>query len=89
MPDTLLASIDSTWDAADAAALTPDHAARLAELQQLDAALAALYARGAEVLAGALHGLERGLVELATTADVALRGLEDLLPAGTAGDDGL
>jgi len=74
MSDTLLASIDSTWSAADAAALTPEHAARLAELQQLDAALAALYARGAEVLAGApdagalrdrhtaLLGRERGVV---------------------------
>lgn len=77
MTDTLLASIDGSWSAADPAALTHDHAARLAELQQLDAALAALYARGAEVLAGApdanalrdrhtaLLGRERGVVSLA------------------------
>lgn len=53
MTDPLLAGLDSGWSAADPAALTPDHAARLAELQQLDAALVSLYARGAEVLAGA------------------------------------
>jgi phenylalanyl-tRNA synthetase alpha chain len=77
MTDTLLASLDSGWSAADPAALTPGHAARLAELEPLDAALAALYARGAEVLAGAadaaalrerhtaLLGRERGVVTLA------------------------
>lgn len=77
MTDPLLAGLDSGWSAADPAALTPDHAARLAELQQLDAALASLYARGAEVLAGspdaaalrdrhtALLGRERGVLTLA------------------------
>ena len=77
MTDTLLSAIDSSWSAADPAALTPDHAARLAELQQLDAALASLYGRGSEVLAGApdanalrerhtaLLGRERGVVTLA------------------------
>jgi phenylalanyl-tRNA synthetase alpha chain len=77
MTGTLLFALDSSWSAADPAALTPDHAARLAELQQLDAALASLYARGAEVLAGApdanalrdrhtaLLGRERGVVTLA------------------------
>ena len=53
MSDTLLSSIEGDWSAGDPAALTPDHAARLAELQQLDAALASLYGRGSEVLAGA------------------------------------
>jgi phenylalanyl-tRNA synthetase alpha chain len=74
MTDALLSAIDAGWSSADPAALTPDHAARLAELQQLDAALAALYGRGADVLAGApdanalrdrhtaLLGRERGVV---------------------------
>lgn len=77
MSDTLLSSIEGDWSAGDPAALTPDHAARLAELQQLDAALAAFYARGADVLAGApdpgalrerhtaLLGRERGAITLA------------------------
>lgn len=76
MPDTLLAALDSNWSAADPAALTPDHAARLAELEQLDPALVALYRRGSEVLAGAadanalrdrhtaLLGRERGVITL-------------------------
>ena len=74
MTDALLSGIDGGWSAADPAALTPDHAARLAELEQLDAALASFYGRGAEVLAGApdsnalrdrhtaLLGRERGVV---------------------------
>lgn len=77
MTDTLLSALDGGWSAADPAALTPDHAARLAELESLDAALAAFYARGAGVLAGApdaqalrdrhtvLLGRERGVVTLA------------------------
>src|SRR5213078_3156348 len=40
-------------------------------------------------LAGALLRLQRGLVELAAATESALRGLEDLLAAGTAGNDGL
>lgn len=76
MSDTLLAALDSNWSAADPAALTPDHAARLAELEQLDPALVALYRRGSEVLAGAtdanalrdrhtaLLGRERGVITL-------------------------
>src|SRR5262245_12809181 len=39
-------------------------------------------------LARALLRLERGLVELAAATESALRGLEDLLPASAAGDDG-
>ncbi|MFN8588209.1 MAG: phenylalanine--tRNA ligase subunit alpha [Candidatus Eisenbacteria bacterium] len=77
MSDALLAALDSSWGAADPAALTPDHAARLAELEQLDPALVALYRRGAEVLAGAkdaaalrechtaLLGRERGVLTTA------------------------
>lgn len=77
MTDALLTGIDSGWSAADVAALTPDHAARQAELEQLDPALAALYGRGSAVLAGAadanelrerhtaLLGRERGVVTLA------------------------
>jgi phenylalanyl-tRNA synthetase alpha chain len=77
MTDALLSGIDSGWSAADVAALTPDHAARQAELEQLDPALAALYGRGSAVLAGssdanelrerhtALLGRERGVVTLA------------------------
>lgn len=76
MTDSLLATLDSSWSAADPAALTPDHAARLAELEQLDPALVALYRRGSEVLAGAadanalrdrhtaLLGRERGVITL-------------------------
>ena len=74
MTDTLLSGLDSGWSVADPAALAPEHAARLVELEQLDPALAALYARGAQVLAGAadaralaerhtaLLGRERGVV---------------------------
>lgn len=77
MTDSLLSGIDRDWSAADPAALTPDHAARLAELELLDPALASLYARGAQVLAGAgddqslrerhtaLLGRERGVLTLA------------------------
>jgi len=80
MSDTLLAALDSNWSAADPAALTPDHAARLAELEQLDPALVALYRRGSEVLAGApdatalrdrhtaLLGRERGVITLGLAA---------------------
>lgn len=76
MTDSLLATLDSSWSAADPAALTPDHAARLAELEQLDPALVVLYRRGSEVLAGAtdanalrdrhtaLLGRERGVITL-------------------------
>ena len=76
MGDPLLATLDGDWSAADPAALTPDHAARLAELEQLDPALVALYRRGSEVLAGAadanalrdrhtaLLGRERGVITL-------------------------
>ena len=77
MTDALLSGIDSGWSVADPAALTPDHAARQDELEKLDPALAALYGRGAAVLAGAadanalrerhtaLLGRERGVVTLA------------------------
>jgi len=84
MPDDLLKGIDRSWAAADPAALVPGHAARQAELEGLDPALAGLYARGAGVLAGApdaaaLHertvallGRERGVVTR------ALAGLPEL-----------
>ncbi len=74
MSGDLLSGVADGWSAADPTAVTPDHAARLSELQALDAALAALYARGAEVLAAAeddsvlrerhtaLLGRERGVV---------------------------
>ena len=80
MGDPLLATLDGNWSAADPAALTPDHAARLAELEQLDPALVALYRRGSEVLAGApdatalrdrhtaLLGRERGVITLGLAA---------------------
>jgi len=84
MPDDLLKDIAPDWAAGDPAALVPEHAARTAELEGLDAALAGLFARGAAVLAGAadaaaLHervvallGRERGVV---TRALAALPGL--------------
>ncbi len=84
MPDDLLKDIAPDWAAGDPAALVPEHAARTAEIEGLDAALAGLYARGAAVLAGAadaaaLHervvallGRERGVV---TRALAALPGL--------------
>ena len=68
------ATLDPGWTTADPTPLAPDHAARLAELQALDPALADLYRRGAELLAGspdaaalqerhvALLGRERGVV---------------------------
>ena len=77
MDDRLLSALDPGWSAGDPSALVPEHAARQAELAALDPALAALYARGAEVLAGAadaatlkertvvLLGRERGVVTLA------------------------
>lgn len=77
MSDSLLSGIDAGWSAADAAALSSDHAAHVAELEALDPALAALLKRGGEVLAGAsddatlrerhtaLLGRERGVVTLA------------------------
>ncbi|MCC6348985.1 MAG: phenylalanine--tRNA ligase subunit alpha [Candidatus Eisenbacteria bacterium] len=86
MSDAQLASIAADWSEADPATLTAGHAARLAELRQLDGALAALYERGAAVLAGApdanalrerhtaLLGRERGIVTQ------ALGGLPGLPP---------
>jgi phenylalanyl-tRNA synthetase alpha chain len=73
----LLSALDPGWGAGDPSALVPDHAARRAELEALDPALAELYVRGAEVLAGAadagalkerlvaLLGRERGVLTLA------------------------
>ena len=73
----LLAPVDPAWPAADPRRLAPDFDAHLAELRGLDAELAALYERGAEVLAGsgsaselkqrqvALLGRERGVVTAA------------------------
>jgi len=68
----------------DPSALVPEHAARRAELEALDPALAELYVRGAEVLAGAadaatlkervvaLIGRERGVITLALAGIPAL-----------------
>jgi phenylalanyl-tRNA synthetase alpha chain len=70
----LLQSLDPAWEAGDPRALAPEHDQRLAEIEGLDAELAELYRRGAEVLAGspdpaalrdrhvALLGRERGVV---------------------------
>ncbi len=67
-------ALDPSWSGADPARLTPGHTQRVAELRALAQELAALYQRGAEVLAGApdgaaLHerhvallGRERGVV---------------------------
>jgi phenylalanyl-tRNA synthetase alpha chain len=75
--DVLLQSLDPAWPGADPSALAPEHAAHAGELDALEPALAALYRRGAEVLAGApdaaalrdrhtvLLGRERGVVTLA------------------------
>ena len=72
--DPPTATLDPGWTTADPTPLAPEHAARLAEIQALDPALADLYRRGAELLAGApdqgalqerhvaLLGRERGLV---------------------------
>jgi phenylalanyl-tRNA synthetase alpha chain len=80
----LLSALDPGWGAGDPSALVPEHAARRAELETLDSALAELYVRGAEVLAGAadaaalkervvaLLGRERGVVTLALAEIPAL-----------------
>jgi phenylalanyl-tRNA synthetase alpha chain len=72
----LLRGLDPAWSAADPSRFVPEHPQRLAELRELGGDLAVLYARGAEVLAGApdaasLHerhvallGRERGVVTL-------------------------
>jgi phenylalanyl-tRNA synthetase alpha chain len=77
MPDSLLSALDAGWSAADPAVLAPEHGAHVGELRALDAELAALLERGAEVLAGApddaalrerhtaLLGRERGVLTLA------------------------
>ena len=73
----LLAPVDPAWDAADPRPFAPDYDAWRAELRELDAELATLFERGAEVLAGstsaaelkqrqvALLGRERGVVTAA------------------------
>jgi phenylalanyl-tRNA synthetase alpha chain len=84
----LLAALDPAWTAADPSGLIPEHAARQAELETLDPGLAALYTRGAEVLAGApdapalkqrivaLLGRERGALTRAL-ADMPKLSLEE------------
>lgn len=74
MAADLTRALDPAWGGADPAPLAPDHAARLAEIEALDPALAAVYRRGAEALAGApdaaalkdrytvLLGRERGVL---------------------------
>ena len=86
MEQRLLSALDPGWGAGDPSALVPEHAVRRAELEALDPALAELYVRGAEVLAGAadaaalkervvaLLGRERGVVTL------ALAGIPGLAP---------
>lgn len=88
MSDELLRGLDPAWSAADPASLAPDHSSRASELEALDPALAALYRRGAEVLAGApdaqalrerhtaLLGRERGVVTLAL-ADMPRLSIEE------------
>jgi phenylalanyl-tRNA synthetase alpha chain len=73
-PNDLLQALDPAWGGADPARLAADHPAHLAEIESLDPALAALFRRGAEALAGApnpaalkdrftaLLGRERGVV---------------------------
>jgi phenylalanyl-tRNA synthetase alpha chain len=73
----LTLALDPAWSGADPAPLAPEHAVRLAEIEALDPALAALYRRGAEALAGApdagalkerytvLLGRERGVLTAA------------------------
>ena len=88
MTNELLAALDPAWGAGDPSGLIPKHAARQAELETLDPGLAALYARGAGVLAGApdaaalkqrtvvLLGRERGVLTRAL-ADMAKLPLEE------------
>ena len=88
MTNELLAALDPAWTAADPSGLIPEHAARQAELETLDPGLAALYTRGAEVLAGApdapalkqrtvaLLGRERGALTRAL-ADMPKLSLEE------------
>jgi len=68
--------VDASREGVEPAALVPEHAAHVAELEALDSDLAAAYARGAEALAGApdtatlkerqvtLLGRERGTITL-------------------------
>ena len=77
MGEDLLRTLDPSWSAGEPSRLIADHPARAAELSALDPPLAALYERGAAVLAGAhdavdlrerhvaLLGRERGVVTLA------------------------
>lgn len=81
-----LPGIDPAWEGADPAALIPEHPVHVAELESIDAELAPLYRRGAEVLAGAsdapdlksrqvaLLGRERGVItlELAKLPELAV-----------------
>jgi len=55
MAGSLLNALDPAWNGADPAVLSAEYAARLAEIRALDPALGDLYARGAEVLAGAAN----------------------------------
>uniref|UniRef100_A0A832I747 Phenylalanine--tRNA ligase alpha subunit n=1 Tax=Eiseniibacteriota bacterium TaxID=2212470 RepID=A0A832I747_UNCEI len=80
----LTSALDPAWSTADPAPLAPAHAERLAEIGALDAALAELYRRGAEALAGApdaaalkerytvLLGRERGVLTAALAGLPAL-----------------
>jgi phenylalanyl-tRNA synthetase alpha chain len=73
--------VDPAWVTADPTPLAPDHAQHLAELQSLDPALADLYRRGAELLAGAPDAAalqERQVALLGRERGVVTRGLAEL-----------
>jgi len=79
--DELIKALDPGWDAGDASTLVPEHAARLAEIEALDPALASLYARGAAVLAGAPDATalkERSVALLGRERGVITRALAEL-----------
>jgi phenylalanyl-tRNA synthetase alpha chain len=74
-------ALDPAWTTADPTPLAPEHAQRLAELTALDPALADLYRRGAELLAGAPDApslQERHVALLGRERGVVTRGLAEL-----------
>jgi phenylalanyl-tRNA synthetase alpha chain len=74
-------ALDPAWVTADPTPLAPEHAQHLAELAALDPALADLYRRGAELLAGAPDAAalqERHVALLGRERGVVTRGLAEL-----------
>ncbi len=74
-------ALDPDWGTAGPTPLAPDHAQRLAEILALDPALADLYRRGAELLAGSPDGaalLERHVALLGRERGVVTRALLEL-----------